>query len=52
MMLFPLALVLMYGRMLERLRHAWVIFSVMMLLMVGTVVWAIYFDTHASQTRA
>ena len=26
MMLFPFALVLMYGRMLARLRHAWVIF--------------------------
>ncbi len=45
MMLFPMALVLMYGRMLGRLRHAIVIFSVMLLLFVGTVVWAIYFDT-------
>ncbi len=45
MMLFPMALVLMYGRMLRRLRHAMVIFSVMLLLFVGTVVWAIYFDT-------
>jgi K+-transporting ATPase ATPase A chain len=45
MMLFPMALVLMYGRMLGRLRHALVIFSVMLLLFVGTVVWAIYFDT-------
>jgi K+-transporting ATPase ATPase A chain len=31
--------------MLKRLRHAFVIFSVMLLLFVGTVVWAIYFDT-------
>src|ERR1700736_3778890 len=45
MMLFPMALVLMYGRMLGRLRHAIVIFSVMLTLFVGTVVWAIYFDT-------
>jgi potassium-transporting ATPase potassium-binding subunit len=45
MMLFPMALVLMYGRMLRRLRHAMVIFSVMLLLFTGTVVWAIYFDT-------
>jgi K+-transporting ATPase ATPase A chain len=45
MMLFPMALVLMYGRMLNRLRHSIVIFSVMLLLFVGTVVWAIYFDT-------
>jgi K+-transporting ATPase ATPase A chain len=45
MMIFPFALVLMYGRMLGRLKHAWVIFSVMMLLMVGTIVWSVYFDT-------
>ena len=45
MMLFPFSLVLMYGRMLKRLRHAWVIFSVMMVLMAGTVVWTICFDT-------
>jgi potassium-transporting ATPase potassium-binding subunit len=45
MMLFPMALVLMYGRMLNRFRHSVVIFSVMLLLFVGTVVWAIYFDT-------
>src|SRR5271170_3609430 len=45
MMLFPMALVLMYGRMLKRLHHAIVIFSVMLLLFIGTVVWAIHFDT-------
>jgi K+-transporting ATPase ATPase A chain len=45
MMLFPMALVLMFGRMLKRLQHAIVIFSVMLLLFVGTVVWAIYYDT-------
>jgi potassium-transporting ATPase potassium-binding subunit len=45
MMLFPMALVLMYGRMLKRFRHSVVIFSVMLLLFVGTIVWAIYFDT-------
>ena len=45
MMMFPMALVLMYGRMLHRFRHSVVIFSVMLLLFVGTVVWAIYFDT-------
>src|ERR1017187_10236139 len=32
MMLFPFALVLMYGRMLGKTRHAWVIFGVMMTL--------------------
>jgi potassium-transporting ATPase potassium-binding subunit len=45
MMLFPFGLVLMFGRMFNRLKHAWVIFGVMMLFMVGTVVWAIEFDT-------
>jgi len=45
MMLFPFALVLMYGRMLRRFGHGLVIFSVMLLLMTGTVVWSVYFDT-------
>jgi potassium-transporting ATPase potassium-binding subunit len=45
MMVFPFSLVLMYCRMLNRLRHAIVIFAVMMVLFIGTVVWAIYFDT-------
>src|SRR5580692_7298201 len=45
MMLFPFSLVLMYGRMLNRRRHAWVIFSVMFVLMAGTIVWAVHFDT-------
>jgi potassium-transporting ATPase potassium-binding subunit len=45
MMFFPFSLVLMYGRMLKRRRHAWVIFSVMFVLMAGTIVWSIYFDT-------
>ncbi|MGA3051128.1 MAG: potassium-transporting ATPase subunit KdpA [Chitinispirillaceae bacterium] len=45
MMLFPFVLVLMYGRMLKRRKHSWVVFSVMMVLMVGTVVWSVYFDT-------
>ncbi len=45
MMIFPYSLVLMYGRMLGRLRHSLVIFSVMLLLMTGTVIWSIAFDT-------
>ena len=45
MMVFPFALVLMYGRMLGHLRHASVIFTVMMVLMVATIGWAVYFDT-------
>jgi K+-transporting ATPase ATPase A chain len=45
MMLFPFALVLMFGHMLKRLRHSVVIFSVMLTLFVGTIAWVIYFDT-------
>jgi potassium-transporting ATPase potassium-binding subunit len=45
MMLFPMALVFMYGRMLSRRRHSTVIFAVMLTLLVGTVLWSIYFDT-------
>jgi len=45
MMIFPFALVLMYGRMLGRLRHGIVVFSVMMVLMAGTIAWSVYYDT-------
>jgi len=45
MMIFPFALVLMYGRMLSRMRHAYVIFLVMLVLAAGTIVWTIYYDT-------
>jgi K+-transporting ATPase ATPase A chain len=44
-MVFPFGLVLMYGRMLGRMRHAYVIFSVMLILMAGTVVWSVCCDT-------
>jgi K+-transporting ATPase ATPase A chain len=45
MMIFPFSLVLMYGRMLGRLRHAVVIYSVMLSMMIGLIVWAVYWDT-------
>jgi K+-transporting ATPase ATPase A chain len=45
MMIFPFMLVLMYGRMLGRFRHGVVVFSVMMVMMAGTIAWTIYFDT-------
>jgi K+-transporting ATPase ATPase A chain len=44
MMMFPFTLVLMFGRMLRKIRHAIVIYAVMLTLMVGTIVWAIYFE--------
>jgi len=45
MMFFPTALVLMYGRMLGKLRHAAVVYGVMGLLLVATIGWTIYWDT-------
>ena len=45
MCLFPFTLVLMFGRMLKQMRHAWVIFGVMMSLMVLMIVWAVGWDT-------
>jgi len=45
MMLFPFALVLMYGRMLGRIRHSVVIYAVMLTMMIGLIVWVIVFDT-------
>jgi K+-transporting ATPase ATPase A chain len=45
MMIFPFALVLMYGKMLGRKKHGLVVFSVMFILMVATILWSVYFDT-------
>jgi K+-transporting ATPase ATPase A chain len=45
MMLFPFALVLMYGRMLKRVRHSIVIYGVMLAMMVGLIAWVIGTDT-------
>jgi K+-transporting ATPase ATPase A chain len=44
-LLFPFALVVMFGRMLNNLRHAAVIYGVMMLLFTAMIGWAIYWDT-------
>jgi K+-transporting ATPase ATPase A chain len=45
MMIFPFSLVLMYGRMLRRIRHSVVIYGVMLSMMVGLIWWAVNFDT-------
>jgi potassium-transporting ATPase potassium-binding subunit len=45
MMIFPFTLVLMYGRMLRRVRHSVVIYAVMLTMMVGLIAWAVYWDT-------
>lgn len=59
--LVPVATLVMLGRMLNNFRHAAVIFGVMLILSLGTIGWAIYFDTtqpnpgltaHAEQTYA
>ncbi|HLN31160.1 MAG TPA: potassium-transporting ATPase subunit KdpA [Gemmataceae bacterium] len=42
---FPFALVVMFGRMLNNLRHAAMIYGVMMFMFVSMIVWAIYWDT-------
>src|SRR5215510_335906 len=44
MMLFPASLVLMYGRMLRRMRHGAVIYAVMFTMLVGMIGWAVYWD--------
>jgi K+-transporting ATPase ATPase A chain len=45
MMIFPFTLVLMYGRMLGRIRHSVVIYGVMLTLMVGLIAWTVNWDT-------
>jgi potassium-transporting ATPase potassium-binding subunit len=44
MMMFPFTLVLMFGRMLNKIRHSIVIYAVMLTMMTGVIVWAIYFE--------
>ncbi len=43
--LVPIACLVMFGRMLHQLRHAGVIFGVMLVLSAATVVWAVATDT-------
>src|SRR5207237_7389607 len=44
-LIFPLALVVMFGRMLTNLRHAAVLYGVMMVLFLPMIGWAVYWDT-------
>jgi potassium-transporting ATPase potassium-binding subunit len=44
-LLFPFSLVVMFGVMLKNLRHAAVIYGVMMSMMVALIVWSVYWDT-------
>lgn len=43
--LLPIASLVMFGRMLKNMRHAAVIFGVMLVFSVATIAWAISFDT-------
>ena len=43
--LLPVASLVMFGKMLRNLRHAAVIFAVMLVLSVTTIAWAISYDT-------
>jgi K+-transporting ATPase ATPase A chain len=44
-LIFPFALVVAFGKMLNNLRHAAVIYGVMMALLVVMIVWSVSFDT-------
>jgi K+-transporting ATPase ATPase A chain len=44
-LIFPFSLVVMFGRMLNKMRHAAVIYSVMMVMFVGMIGWGVYWDT-------
>jgi K+-transporting ATPase ATPase A chain len=44
-LLFPLALVVMFGRMLKNLRHAAILYGTMMAMFLVLVGWAIFWDT-------
>jgi K+-transporting ATPase ATPase A chain len=44
-LIFPFSLVVMFGRMLNQMRHAAVIYGVMLLLFAGMIGWAVRTDT-------
>ncbi len=46
-LIFPFSLIVMFGRMLKNMRHALMIYSVMMFMFVGMLVWVITWDTLA-----
>jgi potassium-transporting ATPase potassium-binding subunit len=43
-LIFPFSLVIMFGRMLHQMKHAAMIYGVMMLLFVGMIGWAVHWD--------
>ena len=44
-LIFPFSLIVMFGRMLNQMRHAGVIYGVMMVMFVGMIAWAVQTDT-------
>jgi potassium-transporting ATPase potassium-binding subunit len=44
-LIFPFSLVVMFGHMLKNMRHALVIYGVMMTLFIGMIGWCIHWDT-------
>jgi K+-transporting ATPase ATPase A chain len=45
-LIFPFSLVVMFGRMLRQMRHAAVIYGVMLLMFLGMIGWAVRFDAQ------
>jgi K+-transporting ATPase ATPase A chain len=45
MMLFPFALVIAFGRMLNQQRHAAILYGVMLVMLAGMIGWAVWWDT-------
>jgi K+-transporting ATPase ATPase A chain len=44
-LIFPFSLVVMFGRMLRQMRHAAVVYGVMLLMFAGMIGWAVRYDT-------
>ncbi len=60
-LIFPFSLVVMFGRMLRQMRHAAVLYGVMLVMFLGMIGWAVHFDTqqpnpaltaHAERTKS
>jgi K+-transporting ATPase ATPase A chain len=45
-LLFSLSLVVMFGRMIGQMRHARILYGLMLILLSGMIVWAVHHDTR------
>ena len=50
-LIFPFALVIMFGRMLRNMRHAAILYGTMMVLFLAMIGWAVYWDTLQPNPR-